>query len=116
MCPRSDKVNFCLVCSGNSRSTACRVQSVFGYTHQEIHEKNWIDLFIAEPFRDNDLLNHLSYTGSSKDSVVNSRIELMGYRGDEEFPIEISIKPIRIESLNFFLFLYEISANSKTQR
>ena len=84
--------------------------SIFGYTHQEIHEKNWIGLFIAEPFRDNDLLNHSKYTESSKDSVVNSRIELMGYRGDEEFPIEISITPIRIGSLNFFsVFIRDIS-------
>ena len=84
--------------------------STFGYTHQEILKKNWIDLFIAEPFRDNDQLNHSKYTESSQDRLVNSRIELMGCRGDEEFPIEISITPIRIGSLNFFsVFIRDIS-------
>jgi PAS domain S-box-containing protein len=90
--------------------------SIFGYTHQDIHEKNWIDLFIAEPFRDNDLINHSKYTESSQDSVVNSRIELMGCRDDEEFPIEISITPIRIGSLNFFsVFIRDISERKNSE-
>ena len=84
--------------------------SIFGYTHQEIHEKNWIDLFIAEPFRDNYQLIHSTYTESSNDSRVNFQIELKGYRGDKEFEIEISITPIRIGALNFFsVFIRDIS-------
>jgi PAS domain S-box-containing protein len=90
--------------------------STFGYTHQDIHEKNWIDLFIAETFRDNDLLNHSKYTENLKDSGVNSRIELMGCRGNEEFPIEISITPIRIGSLNFFsVFIRDISERKQAE-
>jgi PAS domain S-box-containing protein len=75
--------------------------STFGFTANEINGKSWVDLFIPERFRDNYQLMLSEYTDHSKGRLENSRFELVGCHGSEEFPIEISITPIRINELNF---------------
>lgn len=78
--------------------------STFDYTHQEIQGKKWIDLFIPERFRDNYQLILSKYIENYENLELNKRFELIGYRKNEEFAIEISITPISIVGLSFFLF------------
>ena len=90
--------------------------STFGYTHQEIQGKKWIDLFIPERFRDNYQLIPSKYIENYKNLELNKRFELIGYRKNEEFAIEISITPISIVGLNFFsVLIRNISERKKAE-
>jgi PAS domain S-box-containing protein len=90
--------------------------STFGYRHQEIQGKKWIDLFIPERFRDNYQLIPSKYIENYKNLELNKRFELIGYRKNEEFAIEISITPISIVGLSFFsVLIRNISERKKAE-
>ena len=74
-----------------------QVENIFGYTKQELLEKE-IEILIPKRFHGSHLGNRDSFFANPKMRPMGSGMELLGQRKNgEEFPVEISLSPLETE-------------------
>jgi PAS domain S-box-containing protein len=87
--------------------------TVFGWTHEEAVGRGMADLIIPERYREAHKYGLKRYLSGGEATVLGRRIEVSGIRKNgEEFPIELSITPIRGDSLLFVGFLRDMTERS----
>jgi PAS domain S-box-containing protein len=87
--------------------------TVFGWTHEEAVGRVMADLIIPERYREAHKYGLKRYLSGGEATVLGRRIEVSGIRKNgEEFPIELSITPIRGDSLLFVGFLRDMTERS----
>lgn len=93
-----------------------QAELIFGWTEKEALGQLLANLIIPEQYRKrhNDGMAHYLKTG--KGPVLNKLMELSAIRkNDEEFPIELTIKSIKLEGHEFFCaFIRDITVRKKT--
>jgi PAS domain S-box-containing protein len=91
-------------------------QSILGYTEAEAIGQPLHDLIIPPRFISRHLAGMDHYLKSGVGPVLNQRIELVAVRkSGEEFPVELSISPIKIQNKYFFsAFLRDITQRKKS--
>lgn len=90
---------------------------VFGWKASEVFGENLVEVMIPERLRarHHEFMKNFLQTGST--AVLNQRIEVLVLRKEgSEFPIELSITPVRSKSgLHFYAFLRDISTRKKDE-
>jgi PAS domain S-box-containing protein len=87
--------------------------TVFGWTHEEAVGRGMADLIIPERYREAHKYGLKRYLSGGEATVLGRRIEVSGIRKNgEEFPIELSITPIRGDNLLFVGFLRDMTERS----
>jgi PAS domain S-box-containing protein len=87
--------------------------TVFGWTHEEAVGRGMADLIIPERYREAHKYGLKRYLSGGEATVLGRRIEVSGIRKNgEEFPIELSITPIRGHNLLFVGFLRDMTERS----
>jgi PAS domain S-box-containing protein len=79
--------------------------AMFGYSTDELASKNktWLDLLIPKRLHEDNRLILGHYFDNSEGSLLNQSFEFTGLRQNgQEFPIELTITPIRTEENNFY--------------
>ena len=94
-----------------------RAADVFGWSHDEAVGRTMADLIIPERYREAHRNGLRRYLESGKGEVLGRRIEVSGLRKNgDEFPVELSISPIRSgEGILFVGCLRDITERN-TQR
>ncbi len=91
---------------------------IFGYTHEETFGKKMGDFIVPPQHRKAHErgMNHFLKTGEGP--VLNKRIEITGFdKSGREFPIELSISPIKMEGKYFFSgFIRDITDRKKAEQ
>src|SRR5215813_11656861 len=81
-----------------------RAAGVFGWSRDEAVGRIMADLIIPERYREAHRKGLQRYLETGVGSVLGTRIEVAGLRRDgEEFPVELSISPIRDGKSIFFV-------------
>ncbi len=78
---------------------------MFDYSKNEFASKDrtWLDLLIPKRLHEDDRLALSNYKDTSENSTSNQFFESTGLRQNgQEFPIELTITPIRAEENNFY--------------
>ncbi|MBL4648131.1 MAG: PAS domain S-box protein [Aureispira sp.] len=90
---------------------------IFGYAEEEVLGQPLHNLIIPTQMIPNHLSGMSHYMESWIDPVLNQRIELTAIRkSGEEFPVELSISPIKIQNKYFFsAFLRDITQRKKSE-
>jgi PAS domain S-box-containing protein len=79
--------------------------AMFGYSTDELASKNktWLDLLIPKRLHEDNRLILGHYFDNSEGSLLNQSFEFTGLRQNgQEFPIELTITPIRTEENNCY--------------
>lgn len=91
---------------------------IFGYTREETIGKKMGDLIVPPQHRDGheNGMKHFLKTGEGP--VLNKRIEITGYdKNHREFPIELSVCPIKMDGTYFFSgFIRDITERKKSEQ
>ena len=86
---------------------------MFGCSKDELasNDKTWLDLLIPKRLHEDDRLKLTHYADNAGDSSVNHSFESTGLRQNgQEFPIEMTITPIRTEDNIFYsLFIRDLT-------
>lgn len=98
-----------------------QAEMTFGWTQQEVLGRSLVETIIPERYRKAHLDGIQRYLSTGTPTILGRRMEFMAlHRDGHEFPIELSITPIRTDgSLGFSAFLRDITerkmAESKVQ-
>jgi PAS domain S-box-containing protein len=86
-------------------------EKTFGWTHDEALGQPVDDLILPQRYRKAHRDGLARYIATGEARVLNTRIELAALRRDgEEFPIELSITPVRMgETISFTAFIRDIA-------
>ena len=93
-------------------------ERTFGYSREEVIGKPMAEYILPESFRDAHYAGMSRYLATYEAKVLNQRLELTARRADgSEFPIEITIVPIKRENdeLIFSAYLRDITNTRKTR-
>ncbi len=94
-----------------------KAEQTFGWTRQEAIGRSMTDTIIPETFREAHQrgLDHFLKTGEGP--ILNKRIEVTALRRDgTEFPIELSLTPLRLENAySFTAFVVDISERKQAE-
>ena len=95
-----------------------QAEKIFGYTADEVIGRRMSDVIIPPQHRDRHERGMRRYQESGEGSVLNRRIEITALRRDgAEFPIELSITPIKTAGQTHFAgFIRDISEQQKLKR
>lgn len=91
---------------------------IFGWTPEEILGRDIADTIIPPQYRDGHRKGLKLFLQTGQGPVLNRRIEITALRRDgTEFPIELAITPIQIETgYAFTAFIADITVRMRTQR
>jgi PAS domain S-box-containing protein len=93
-------------------------EKMFGYTAEDVVGQEMASLIIPERFREphRDGLAH--YRGTGKGPIFGQRIEMPALRRDgSEFPMELTVRPIRTGRETFFTgFIRDISERKSSEQ
>jgi diguanylate cyclase (GGDEF)-like protein/PAS domain S-box-containing protein len=94
-----------------------RAEQVFGWTRDEMIGRPVADTIIPPHFRDLHLRGLRHYLETGEGPVLNKRIELSAIdRDGREFPVELSIGPVRdANGVTFHAFLHDISDRKESE-
>ena len=94
-----------------------QAEVTFGWAENEVLQKHLVDLIIPQEHRASHTngLKHFMLTGQG--AVVNKRIEITALRRDgSEFPVELSVSPMRSgDSFIFSAFIRDISEQKRAE-
>ena len=95
-----------------------QAEILFGYTKEEALGNNMSTLIIPEKYRKGHQAGMERFRQTGETRVSNKRIEITGlHKEGQEFPIEISIKPVSIEGKTFFsAFARDITQRKKAEQ
>src|SRR5215469_13875116 len=84
--------------NGTILQTNALVEDLFGYSRGELIGKK-VELLVPERFRDQHHDHRLSFAASPKIRPMGAGLDLYGrHRDGSEFPVEISLSPVLVES------------------
>ncbi len=94
-----------------------QAEIIFGYSRFEAIDKNMGDLIIPLKYREAHRKGMEHFLKTGEGPVLNSRIEITAInREEEEFPIELSISPIKFKDRYIFSgFIRDISERKKAE-
>jgi len=103
--------------SGTVREWNARAETIFGRPAAEAIGRPMADLIIPERFREAHHRGLARFLATGKGAILGRRMELSALRRDgEEFPVELTISPIRPDGETLFIgFLRDQSEEKKTQ-
>lgn len=88
---------------GNVFEWSPRATEIFGYTAEEIIGKKMSDAIIPAELREFHEKGMKHYLKTGEGPVLNNRIEVLGLRKTgEEFPIELTIFPLKYREAHYF--------------
>ncbi len=103
---------------GNVIAWSDQATKIFGYTHEETIGKSMGDFIVPPQHRaaHDRGMKHFLKTGEGP--VLNKRIEITGFdKVGREFPIELSISPIKMDGKYFFSgFIRDITDRKKAEQ
>jgi|GEM_PF-3927740 len=93
-------------------------QKTFGYSREQAIGKEMAELIIPPAFRERHRQGLARYLATGENLVMGRRIEVLGMRADgSEFPIEVAITPILMESGPIFTgYLRDITERKRAER
>lgn len=97
---------------------SAQAEHIFGWSRDEVLNKPMAQAIIPERFRAAHFEGMKRFIRTGLGPLVNKHIELIGLkRNQEEFPIELSIVPIKWEdSYIFSSFIHDITERKQAQR
>ncbi|MDO9116692.1 MAG: PAS domain S-box protein [Nitrospira sp.] len=95
-----------------------QAEHTFGWRATEILGKNLAPFIIPPAFREAHQQGMARYLTTGEESVLKKRIEITALRRDgTEFPVELTITPVRAESeVRFSAFLRDITERVRTEQ
>ena len=92
-------------------------ETIFSYTREEALGKNMGNLIVPPQHREAHARGMKHYLRTGEGPVLNKRIEITGYdKGGREFPIELSITPIKLKDRFVFSgFIRDITDRKKAE-
>ncbi len=95
-----------------------QAETVFGWTSQEVLARSLAETIIPDRYREAHRIGMQRYVATGEAVVLNKRIELVAlHRNGQEFPIELSITPIRTgATLAFSAFVRDITQRKADER
>jgi diguanylate cyclase (GGDEF)-like protein/PAS domain S-box-containing protein len=94
-----------------------RAEQLFGWTREEVLGHRVAETIIPPHFRDMHIRGLEHYLATGEGPVLNKRIELAAlHRDGHEFPVELSISPVRhATGVTFHSFLHDISERKESE-
>ncbi len=104
--------------AGNVIAWSDQATRIFGYTHEETMGKNMGDFIVPPQHRAAHARGMKHFLRTGEGPVLNKRIEITGFdKGGREFPIELSISPIKMDGKYFFSgFIRDITDRKKAEQ
>jgi PAS domain S-box-containing protein len=95
-----------------------QAEVIFGWAHDEIIGKPLVETVIPPKHREDHKRGLQHFLASGEGPVLNQRIELAALRRNgEEFPVEITIWPLRVgQTHRFNALLHDITEHKKTEQ
>jgi len=93
-----------------------QAEKIFGWTHEEAIGRMMSETVIPPQYREAHVQGLKRFLLSGEGAVLNSRIEITGLRRDgHEFPVELSIAPIRMAGKHeFSAFIRDITKTKES--
>lgn len=94
-----------------------QAEKIFGWKEHEILGEHLVDTIIPEQYRNQHEKGLKHYLATGEGTVLNRIIELTALnRGHQEFPIELTIAPIKQDGTEFFCaFIRDITERKKME-
>jgi PAS domain S-box-containing protein len=104
--------------SGAITGWSPQAERTFGWTRQEVLGRSMADTIIPERYREPHRQGLKRFVATGEGVVLNKRLELSALRRDgTEFPIELSITPVRTaEGVSFSAFVRDITERKRTEQ
>jgi len=95
-----------------------QAENIFGWAREEALGRPVEELVMPRGYRDAHRRGLAHYLATGESRVLDKRIELTAlHRDGHEFPIELSITPVRLaESVSFSAFIRDITERKNTER
>ena len=103
---------------GNVIAWSDQATKIFGYTHEETMGKSMGDFIVPPQHRAAHERGMKHFLKTGEGPVLNKRIEITGFdKSGREFPIELSISPIKMDGKYFFSgFIRDITDRKKAEQ
>ncbi len=103
---------------GNVIAWSDQASKIFGYTHEETMGKNMGEFIVPPQHREAHTKGMKHFLKTGEGPVLNKRIEITGFdKNGREFPIELSISPIKMGGKYFFSgFIRDITDRKKAEQ
>ena len=94
-----------------------RAEQIFGWKREEVLGRTVSETIVPPHFRDTHIRGLRHYMETGEGPVLSKRIELSAiHRDGHEFPVELSIGPVRHETgVTFHAFLHDISERKESE-
>lgn len=94
-----------------------QAEVIFGWKREEALGQPMQELIIPERYRESHVRGLAHYLGTGEHAVLNRRIEITALRrSGEEFPVELTVTPLREDSGHFFYaFVRDLSEVKRAQ-
>lgn len=95
-----------------------QAEKIFGYSYDEVIGRRMAELIIPTQYREAHEAGLKRYRETNEGPLLSRRIEITALRKNgDEFPIELSITPVRMADHTFFsAFIRDISEQQKLKR
>jgi PAS domain S-box-containing protein len=101
---------------GNIADLNAAAEKSFGYSRAEAIGRPLADLLIPQRLRDLHRKGLEAYLTTGKGPVIGRRVELSALRSDgTEFPVELSIVPVRTDVPMFLGFIRDLTAQKRAE-
>ncbi|MBI1881110.1 MAG: PAS domain S-box protein, partial [Chloroflexi bacterium] len=94
-----------------------QAEAIFGWSHQEVVGRCLSDTIIPAQYREAHRRGLKQFLATGEGPVLNKRIEITAlHRNGREFPIELSISPLRLgENIIFSAFVRDITKRKQAE-
>ncbi len=96
----------------------CQAEKIFGYSREEVMGENMGDIIVPPQHREAHNKGMKRFLKTGEGPVLNTRIEITAVnRAGDEFPIELSISPFKMNGqYTFSGFIRDISVRKKNEQ
>ncbi len=103
---------------GNVVEWSSQAEKIFGYTSEEVMGELMGDLIVPLKHRESHARGMKRFLATGEGPVLNNRIEISAINKEgKEFPIELSISPIKIDGKHFFSgFIRDITERKRAEK